>query len=63
VKQIRRQGIDVQAQHVADVERSGADLHRGVCRHHRAGGVARPVAHGDEADFIAKPWRISPTAC
>jgi hypothetical protein len=34
-----------------------------VCRHHRAGGVARPVAHGDEADFIAKPWRISPTAC
>jgi hypothetical protein len=37
VKQIRRQAIDVQAaHHVADVERSGADLYRGGRRHGRA---------------------------
>ena len=39
------QGIDVQAHHVATVERSGADLHCGGRRHGGAGGVDRAVAN------------------
>jgi hypothetical protein len=35
VKQIQRQGIDVQAQHVAHVGHRGVDLRRGGRRHGR----------------------------